>query len=127
MIEMYEFPLPSACPACQNRLNVARLTCSECGTAVEGRFIPGKLASLPREHQEFIEVFIRYRGNIREVEKALGVSYPTVRGRLEAAIEALGYPVASEVQPESSVKTIERLASGEITVEQALRALQRSK
>jgi hypothetical protein len=57
---------------------------------VEGAFGASRLGSLPAEHQDFIEVFVRCRGNIKDVERELGISYPTVRGRLDRAIQALG-------------------------------------
>ncbi|HPQ02950.1 MAG TPA: DUF2089 domain-containing protein, partial [Bacillota bacterium] len=80
---------------------------------------------LSSEQKNFIEVFIKNRGNIKEVEKDLGISYPTVRNRLDAVIAALGYAVDDS---EDDVATrrkeiIESLAKGEITADDAVRQL----
>ncbi len=112
----------SKCPACgAKEFSVERVRCTSCGTAIEGSFTTGKLGSLPLEHQEFIEVFVRCRGNIKDVEKVLGISYPTVRARLDRAIQALGY----ETQEKSDRKAeiLKALEKDEITTEEALRAL----
>ena len=114
------------CPACGGRdFTLERVRCSKCGTAVEGNFQAGKLGGLPEEHQHFIEVFVRCRGNIKDVEKVLGISYPTVRGRLDRVIQALGY----ETQERSNKKTevLKALEREEITIEEALRALKEGK
>jgi len=70
-------------------LYIAGLACDTCGTTVGGRFPLPPLARLAPEHQAFIETFIRCRGVIRDVERALGISYPTVRTRLDAVVDAL--------------------------------------
>jgi len=104
---------------------IERMRCTECGTAVEGNFQAGKLGNLPEEHQEFIEVFVRCRGNIKDVEKVLGVSYPTVRGKLDRAIHALGYE--TEETPDRKTEVLKALEREEITMDEALRALKEGK
>jgi hypothetical protein len=79
----------TACPVCDAPLQVTELTCAACRTRLHGHFPPPPLARLAPEHQAFIETFVRSRGVIRDVERALGISYPTVRARLDAAVEAL--------------------------------------
>jgi hypothetical protein len=79
----------SQCPVCDASLQVTELTCATCQTSLHGQFPSPPLARLPREHQSFIETFIKCRGVIRDVERALGISYPTVRAKLDAAVEAL--------------------------------------
>ena len=111
------------CPACgASDFILERIRCIECGTAVEGSFKAGKLGGLLVEHQDFIEVFVRCRGNIKDVEKVLGISYPTVRGRLDRAVHALGY----ETQAVSNKKKeiLKALERDEITSKEALRALE---
>jgi hypothetical protein len=92
---------------------------------IEGRFDTCKFCQLSSEQKNFVEVFIKNRGNIKEVEKDLGISYPTVRNRLDAVIAALGYAVDDS---EDDVATrrkeiIESLAKGEITADDAVRQL----
>lgn len=79
----------TCCPVCESSLHIAGLACDACGTTVGGRFPLPPLARLAPEHQAFIETFIRCRGVIRDVERALGISYPTVRARLDAVVDAL--------------------------------------
>ena len=91
-----KYKAPGACPICGHELSVARLHCAFCSTNLEGDFASCKFCQLPNEQREFIEVFIKCRGNIKDVEKELGISYPTVRNRLDTAIEALGYRVEKD-------------------------------
>ena len=83
--------VPGSCPICGTRLEVQRLHCPHCGTALEGRFALCSFCSLTLEQRQFAELFIVARGNLREMERMLGMSYPAVRARLESVIEALGY------------------------------------
>lgn len=111
------------CPACgQSRYEIAKLRCRSCGTSVEGSFKLSRLGSLPSEHQDFIEVFVRCRGNIKDVERELGISYPTVRGRLDRAIEALGASVEDAAARRRGI--LSSLERREITPEEAIQALQ---
>jgi hypothetical protein len=118
------------CPICTANLDITRLHCPSCNTAIEGKFDPCKFCRLPLDQQEFIEVFIKCRGNIKEVEKELGISYPTVRGRLEAVIESLGYrpePIP-KTDPEVARKrkeVLDALNKGEITAEEAVALLKK--
>lgn len=121
------------CPVCGGALEVTRLECPECGSALEGHFRPCRFCQLSREQQQFIEVFIACRGNIKEVERVLGISYPTVRNRLEQVIEALGYQVErretaapaapAAPAPERRREILEALGRGEISAEDAIEQL----
>ena len=84
-------PIILKCPSCDGNLTVARLECPDCSISIEGEFAPPALLKLTGAQIDFIEVFIKNRGVIREVERELGVSYPTVRARLDDVITALGY------------------------------------
>lgn len=86
--------VPGSCPICGSRLEVQRLRCPDCGTALEGRFELCSFCSLTLEQRQFAELFIVARGNLREMERMLGMSYPAVRARLESVIEALGHGTA---------------------------------
>src|SRR5947209_10073285 len=93
--------VPAQCPVCQGDLVVTRLQCSECGTEVNGTFSLGRLAATPEPHASLIEMFLRVRGNVKEMERELGLSYPTVRARLEEALEAAGFGKPSGRGPSS--------------------------
>ena len=108
------------CPACGSPMRVVRLECGHCGTAVDGQFEAGQLGLLPAEQQDFVLTFLRSRGNIKEVERELGISYPTVRARLDEVLRALGLPTDSRPDVSSILEQIER---GELTVDEAVRKL----
>jgi hypothetical protein len=78
--------MPYACPSCQNALKAVRLTCGACGTAVEGGFDLPVLARLDAEDQLFLLSFLKSSGSLKEMARQQGVSYPTVRNRLDALI-----------------------------------------
>src|SRR5690606_41916983 len=69
---------------------------SSCGTTIEGRFQASPLSRLTAEQRDFVVTFLKVRGNLREMERELGVSYPTVRNRLDGVLKALGYEVERE-------------------------------
>ncbi|MGH2351869.1 MAG: DUF2089 domain-containing protein [Chloroflexota bacterium] len=79
---------PTQCPACGGGLTITRLQCAACGTAVEGAFGSGRLVHLSEPHASLLELFLRVRGNVKDMERELGLSYPTVRARLEEALAA---------------------------------------
>ena len=81
----------STCPVCSGELAVTRLHCRSCGTTLEGEFSVGRFGRLTREQLVLLESFLRSRGNLRDMERELGISYPTVRSRVEALIRALGF------------------------------------
>ena len=81
----------STCPVCSGELAVTRLHCRSCGTTLEGDFNVGRFGRLSREQMAILDSFLRSRGNLRDMERELGLSYPTVRARVEALIRALGF------------------------------------
>ncbi len=128
----------STCPVCESQLHVTRLHCNTCGTTIEGEFNVGRFAHLGRDQMLLLEGFLRSRGNLRELERELGVSYPTIRGRVESLLRALGLSdgstvPASDAAAESATEVgvdpatrrdvLERLARKEITAEDAAAAL----
>lgn len=112
------------CPVCASQLKVAKLHCHSCSTSIEGDFELDKFSYLSKEQKWFIEVFIKNRGNIKEIEKEMGISYPTVRRNLDQVIQALGYSTAPKPEPIDKKAILERLDSGEITSEEALKLMQ---
>lgn len=127
----------STCPVCAHELSITRLHCRGCGTALEGEFGVGRFGRLAREQLTLLESFLRSRGNLREMERDLGISYPTIRGRLDALVRALGLaddaaaanaspeaPAAEEGDPAAERRAIlERLARRELSAEDAAVAL----
>lgn len=107
------------CPVCSKDLEVVRLSCSTCGTAVEGNFQLCKFCYLTKEQKDFAEIFIRNRGNIKEIEKDMGISYPTVKNKLENLIEALGYKSDSR-RDNYKKEVLDKLYNGEITANEAI-------
>jgi hypothetical protein len=81
----------STCPVCSGELAVTRLHCRSCGTTLEGEFSVGRFGRLTKEQLVLLESFLRSRGNLRDMERELGISYPTVRSRVEALVRALGF------------------------------------
>lgn len=116
------YKLISKCPVCNSKLNVIKLKCQKCSTVIENEFELSKLEYLDDEHINFIEVFVKCRGNIKDVEKELGISYPTVRAKLDDVVSALGYTVIKK--PSIGSKTIiDMLEKGDITPEEAIKMM----
>ena len=122
----------STCPVCAGELAVTRLHCRSCGTTLEGEFTVGRFGRLTKEQLVLLESFLRSRGNLRDMERELGISYPTVRGRVEALVRALGFgPRDGAEDPDDESATpnpdiaaarqaiLERLSKGEIGAEEA--------
>ena len=96
----------ATCPVCAGELAVTRLRCGGCGTTIEGEFGVGRFASLTREQAAILESFLRSRGNLRDMERELGISYPTVRGRVEALVRALGFGPRDEADGPAGAATL---------------------
>jgi hypothetical protein len=116
------------CPVCGDELNVTRLHCRACDTTVEGHFSLGKFYRLSPEQLHFVETFIKCEGKITRVEDELGISYPTVRSRLNDVIRALGYEVPAEAgaSAERRKAILEQVQRGEIAAEEAVEMLKDS-
>jgi hypothetical protein len=108
----------SRCPVCDGQLEPVKLKCVSCDLTLEGKFPAPRLALLSSEQQEFVEVFIVARGNIKEVEKQLGISYPTVRKKLDEVVQALGHaPQAERLKREEILDAIDK---GEISAKEGI-------
>ncbi len=119
----------STCPVCSGELGVTRLRCRSCGTTLEGDFSVGRFARLDRDQLALLESFLRARGNLREMERELGISYPTVRSRVEALVRSLGFGPRSDDDAaagepgQTREDILERLARREISAEEAAQAI----
>jgi len=120
---MLRHPMPTHCPVTGEALEVTRLQGPTSGVAIEGRFAPNEFALLPQEHLEMLRLFVKVRGNLKEAERVLGVSYPTVRGRFDALLKALGYEF-DEDPAEVRGEILARLERGEIDPKEAAKRLQ---
>lgn len=111
------------CPVCSSKLEVTELHCSDCETTLKGHFKLDKFSYLSKEEKFFIEIFVKNRGNIKEIEKDLGISYPTVKKNLENVIQALGYGEYENPESLTKKEILERLSVGKITSEDAMKLL----
>ncbi len=116
--------LVSRCPFCNDELKIGRLDCSGCNTRIDTDLSVPAFFRLPEELQDFAMVFLRCRGNIRDVEKALGISYPTVCKRLDMVNELLGQ---SENPVLTSREILQQVENGELSAKEAAQLLNRGK
>ncbi len=108
------------CPSCGGELEVTKLECSHCGVRLSGQFEGCPFCRLSDEELGFAITFLKCRGSIKDVEKELGVSYPTVRGKLEALVRRLGFDIRK-----SPVQVLELLENEKISVDEAVRLIKR--
>jgi len=119
--------IPSICPVCEERLNVTRLHCRNCDTAIEGYFETGRMGRLAPEQLVFVETFVRCEGKLIRMENELGMSYPTLRSRLNEVIQQMGFEVGSpepELDEDDRHRILDELASGSISSDQAMSLLE---
>ena len=121
------YPVIGRCPVCQQPLEVTRLYCRQCDTAVEGHFGLGRFYELSPEQLSFVETFVRCQGKLNRVGDELDLSYPPVRSRLYDVIKTLGYEVDEEEAPPVTAETrqavLAALSAGQISAEEAARRL----
>jgi hypothetical protein len=114
---------PTNCPVCSTRLAVTRLTCPSCDTELSGAFASCEFCVLTDEDRDVLRVFLASRGNMKELERHLGVSYPTARARFDALLSKLGIERAPATASPSRLELMEQVARGEIDVDEALKRL----
>jgi hypothetical protein len=103
---------------------VERVRLTGSGIAVEGSFEPPQLAQLSIDDQVFVAAFVRSHGSIKEMERIFGVSYPTIKSRLNRIAERLDF-VDTDPAPTGAADVVDRLRRGEIDAQQALAELRR--
>lgn len=119
-------PSPAVCPACEGRLYPAELACADCGLQVSTRYASNEFQSLDADSLHLLRVFIACEGRIRDMERALGVSYPTVKSRLAALRGSVGLdaaPPRAKTAAMRPAEVLDRLEAGEIDFHEALRRL----
>lgn len=115
---------PRSCPVCSHELVITGCGCPECGTGISGAFRMSPYDALSDDELEMLRVFLVSRGNMRELEKHLGVSYPTTRQRFADLLAKLGLE-----DPAESAKAVDRdavladVAAGRISVDEAEKLL----
>jgi hypothetical protein len=128
--------LPRHCPACNTSLLVTRLACPKCGTEVTGSFQPDLFSRLAPNDFDFVVLFVKSRGNVKEMERELGISYWTIRSRLNEIVDQLGLETAAlSTTATSSTETatarrqqiLEQLNAGLLTVNEAAGQLEELK
>ena len=115
-------PIITRDPVSGNEMIVTRLECPQSGVAIEGQFSLGWIGRLSREQLDFVELLVKYRGNVQKLAAELDVAYNTARSRLDEIVTALGGT------PENDGRTdrraiLDRLAAKEISVEEAMRLM----
>lgn len=115
------YPTPESCPVCSGELHLSELSCSDCGTRMQGSFENNRLPfQLDEELFDFLKVFIFAEGSIKQSEKILNCSYPKIKNLLKKTKKALGL---SDSPGESAGTIIDELDRGKLDVAEALRKL----
>ncbi|ABX32405.1 conserved hypothetical protein [Petrotoga mobilis SJ95] len=117
----------SKCPVCGGKLNIVKYRCEECGTEITGNFELEEFAQLTNQQLNFLKIFIKVRGNLSELQKELGISYPTAKARLEEVATAMGYESENIESREKTLEILEKIEKGEITPEEAKELLKKYK
>jgi hypothetical protein len=114
---------PRDCPVCSSRLETTQLGCPHCGTGIVGHFRSCDFCGLDDADLDMLRVFLASRGNMRDLERHLGVSYPTARARFDDLLRRLGLaaPAAAPPAPAEAdrLATLQALAEGRLDVDEA--------
>lgn len=117
------------CPNCGGKMEATRLSCTNCETVILARYAPCPFCQLSEESQRFIQSFVRYRGNLKEMERALGESYWALRNQLGDVIREMGFEDAApaaeddEARAQRRREVLDQLDRGEIDAAEAAQAL----
>jgi hypothetical protein len=116
--------IPQSCPSCSSLLVVTQLNCTACGTGVVGKFELSPFFRLSPESLKFLEVFVRNRGNVKEMERETGESYWAIRRQLDEVITEMGIEVTKTDDISTRRQEIlAQLSRGEINVQEATKLL----
>jgi hypothetical protein len=120
---MIERRPPRTCPVCGGSLHINRLSCRGCGTELSGDFETCDFCALGGEDREVLNIFLGSRGNMKALERQLGVSYPTARARLDSVLAKLGIDPDAQPERETPLELLQAVARGELDVAEAARRL----
>lgn len=109
------------CVFCHDKLKIKKLECRKCGVSVEGDFFTSPILSLPEDQQTFIELFVLSSGSLKEMAEMLGVTYPTVRAKLDTIIKSMKEEIAQRDDYKNEI--LDRVAEGKLSPEQAAQIL----
>jgi len=120
--------LPTTCPSCGAQLEISELHCATCGTTVRGSYPLDRFAALSVEEEQFLLTFLAARGNLKEVQDRLDLSYPTVRNRLDKVLVSLGLAAAEKPDDKPAHKPdvmelLDKLESGDMSVDAVLKTI----
>ncbi|HEY1601276.1 MAG TPA: DUF2089 family protein [Pirellulales bacterium] len=116
-------PVSNECPYCGTAMTVTQMACGACRVAIIADFPMSRMAGLPIEHQRFIEMFVLAGGNLKEIAEQVGVSYPTIRSRLDKVIEALRGEIAKTQRVHGNL--LDAVDQGQTTAADAARLIKR--
>ena len=108
------------CPECNKVLKIDRMSCPTCKLSLEGDFEISALGQLSVDDQAFVIAFLRHHGSIKKMESLFGISYPTVKNRLNAISAGLDKNFQA---PSPNLYVLEQLSRGELSVDEALERL----
>jgi len=115
--------IPNKCPSCDGKLVVTELCCADCKTSIKGNFDLPEFSLLAHGEEYFLRVFLAARGNIKEVERQLNISYPTVKSKLESLLSKLGLGDLRKEDKKRRLEIVEKLERGEIPAREAIKLL----
>lgn len=115
---MSHLPHPPHCPVCEAHMTITELKCTACNITVQGNFAASRLAELTEEQLNFVEIFIKARGSIKEMERELNISYPTVRNKLDSIVESLSQ--AEKKVSQATQRVQEKLKQAGLSYEKQL-------
>lgn len=116
-------PVGNQCPYCDGDMTVTQMSCESCQVSISAPFPMSRLAGLPVEHQRFIEMFVLASGNLKEIAEQVGVSYPTIRSRLDKVIELLRTEISKTQRVRGNV--LDAVEPGKTNAEDAARLIKR--
>ena len=122
--------IPEKCPACGSNLIVTQLTCTSCGTQVQGQYTPDLFARLSPNDYDFVVLCVKTKGNVKEMERELGISYWTIRNKLSEIVKTLGLDADAPDRESLSAQRqaiLRQLNDGEISVDEAAELLEQLK
>jgi hypothetical protein len=124
-----DYSIPSNCPVCGEKLNITKLSCPKCKTDISGKYGPCIYCGLDERMRLFLDTFLKCRGSIKEVEKALNISYPTVKSLLDELLKTLFLQDFEEEQGcvIKSSEVLDMLEKGEISAREAAELLSKAK